>query len=473
MMAGLSQENTRLQHELQEAKTHNQNLEHHLQGLKAQCIKMKQVKEALQQQLEKLAKSTSSDDDRLGVLVKELDDAKAKLQGKVQESRELRQALGLAPDEPIEDGRNMVDRLQQDNAVLRKQLDEVRKDLDGMQAHLDLANKDLDEKSGEVGTDNEAEIRRLKRQLSSADKLNELLKRHIELNSAADGNQSFNPELIVDMAKEIESLQEQLDGKPGADQTDKPDKDGSTKDKSTIAAYKKTLRKVEGELDEAKQKLKTLQRRLQATEGTVHRQADKIKQYRREMHNAGIAPPGTPKRVLSDSNLLQSGLVSRSRSASNFSTLSTDSASSSASLSPAPSEQGLAVADMTFSEFGSSDDISELKEQIGVLKNQLQRLRRAIRHLQRRLRATEGSRSPSPTRSLNDSWFELTANQDAFDKMRQELENLRDQLNQTNVANLTLQERNIELHHQLSSMSFDVRPKHDKESQTKVIYYRT
>ena len=453
MLASLRQENARLQQELQ-GKPHQQHHEDNLDhGLKGQLKKMS------------------------------------------HENANLRRILGLGPDESLDNGRLLVGNLQQENAQLRHQLQDAENAAERLQTQLEVLT--IEDPSSETAKDSSSkeQVARLKNQLRNAQTLNELLKRHIELNSSSqDANQSFNPELIVDMAREIEHLKEELDqagNKPKVEGTTESQVDGppphaassspSAKDRSTINAYKKELRKVEAELDETKQRLKTLQRRLKATEGTVHRQADKIKHYRREMQNSGMGIPATPERARSESHLPRSfstgmGMLPRPRSLSDFSNLSIDSTASSASVSPAVSEHELAGSDgASFSEFGDTDDADLLKEQIGVLKNQLQRLRRAVRHLQRRLRASEGSRSrsPSPARSLNDSWFELTANQDAFEKLHQELDHLKEQLNQTNAANMTLQETNLELHVRLSSQSQlegssgDLRW-HHRETQTDV-----
>ncbi|XP_038045463.1 myomegalin-like isoform X2 [Patiria miniata] len=463
MLATLHQENSRLHQDGQDLVEKNQALARQLQSLQSHFNQLQQVNSALQHQLENPPDTRSSQEDHLvPVLKNQLDQAKALIQEKDRQNQIMREILRISPDTPVEEGKEFIDKLQKRNQHLKSKLNQALQGIENMRAELESVSRELEHLKQATPRSINPEISRLQKQLRNAQNLNELLKKHIDLNSSQDSDQpQFNPELIVDMAKEIERLQDQLkeaqDKLQDAGQT-QLDKGrsimkASSSDISALKALRQELQRSQTELDELKRKYRTLQVKLQATEGTVHHQADRINRYRREMHNAGLAPPSTPKRVHSDSNLLHSSTSLVSPRRMSGISLGMFEASESSTSSPCPSERG-GLDEVSFSEFGNTNNVDDLKEQIALLKNQVDRYKRIIRHLQRRLRSEERSRSPnrapSPmSESSSSGWFELTANQDAFERLKQEVENLQAQLQETHDANGTLKNMNNQLQEQL------------------------
>ena len=469
MLANLHQQNARLQQDGQDLVDKNQALARQLQTYQTQVIKLQQVNNALQQQVESPPEGESSREDHLVPMLKnQLDQAKALIHEKDQQNQILRELLRIGPDAPLEEGKAFIDKLQKRNEHLKSKLNQAIQGAEELKAELASITSELDNLKHATPRSINPEISRLQKQLRNAQNLNELLKKHIDLNSTSDTDQpGFNPELIVDMAKEIERLQDQLsqshDKVKAAPSTGLTMGDNgksalkvSPVDASALGALRQELHRSHSELEDLKRKYRALQVKLQATEGTVHHQADRINRYRREMHNVGLAPPSTPKRVHSDSNLLHisnTRVSPRRLSGINLSMFVPEEGDSSTSTSPCPSERG-GLDDVSVSEFGKTDNLDDLKQQVSMLKNQVDRYKRIIRHLQRRLRSEEHSRSPNRAPSpMSDSsssgWFELTANQDAFERLKQEVDNLRSQVQESNDANATLKNMNNELQEQL------------------------
>ncbi|XP_064420348.1 CDK5 regulatory subunit-associated protein 2 isoform X3 [Latimeria chalumnae] len=67
-----------------------------------------------------------------------------------------------------------------------------------------------DEREGKDEMDLKQMVIRLRVKLRNSRMINKLLKQQVELNSSVDGESTFNPDLIVKMAKEIERLKEEL-----------------------------------------------------------------------------------------------------------------------------------------------------------------------------------------------------------------------------------------------------------------------
>ena len=222
----------------------------------------------------------------------------------------------------------------------------------------------------------------------------------------------------------------------------------TSQERSMPSSLQKQLEKAQLEMNATKRRFKALTLKLHATEGTVHQQAERIKRYRRQLHNMGLPAPGTPKRVSSDSNLLGAGVFMPSvhRSLSQIPS-SDDDRDSTSSASLTPSERSISVVDVTFAGFGLTDDTEELKEQVVVLKKQLKRCRHVIRKLQTRIHNAGLNRPASPSRDPTNAnaWFELVANREAFERLQQDLENVTSQLEKVMDANASLQERNAEL----------------------------
>ncbi|XP_041481185.1 myomegalin-like isoform X3 [Lytechinus variegatus] len=450
VISGLQKDLTGLRMKLRESERHNTTLKHQLDA-------------ALLNQ----ASSDSSGDHVVPILKQQLDQAKAlleeenhKLQAAEQQNAALRHHLGIGPESPPDSGRDLVDNLKLENEHLASQLQEAVERAQGRQ-------QDTQNKYGQTAgaSADGVQVALLQKKLDKAQNLIELLKRHIRLNgSGADGQErEFNPELIVDMAKEIERLRKELNSAQDQEQVSNDETANTRRTRSVRGASSscevvmppslhKQLEKAQLEMNATKRRFKALTLKLHATEGTVHQQAERIKRYRRQLHNMGLPAPGTPKRVSSDSNLLNASTyaqANRRLSAVSLSQIpsSDDDRDSTSSASLTPSERSVGAADVTFSGFGLTNDTDELKEQVAVLKKQLKRCRHVIRKLQVRIQNGGLSRPSSPSRdpSNQNPWFELVANRAAFERLQQDLENVTSQLEKVMDANASLRDRNQEL----------------------------
>ncbi|XP_067868677.1 CDK5 regulatory subunit-associated protein 2 isoform X2 [Heterodontus francisci] len=109
-----------------------------------------------------------------------------------------------------ENGVSSVSDFRNEIVKLRTELTELRERLG---ENLSVSeNEDTEE---EVNGESEGSLRktvlRLKIKLKNHKKINDLLKQQVELNSSGEGENSFNPNLIVNMAKEIEHLKAELE----------------------------------------------------------------------------------------------------------------------------------------------------------------------------------------------------------------------------------------------------------------------
>ncbi|XP_033115681.1 myomegalin-like isoform X2 [Anneissia japonica] len=451
VMATLQRENAQLASQLHKAQHQKKDLQDEMEGLESQLREAEKISSAMQKQLKTTTENMESAS-LVPILKQQLGQAKEVIQERESQNKALQQALKKRSQD-----KNRLGQMEAENDQLKAQLVSYNNELQKMKSQFQALEKELEEvENSRPPPSAHAEIERLQKQLRNAENLNELLKRHIDLNSLSEGDQpSFNPELIVEMAKEIERLKDTLDEAQQELSTDSPlktrvGKRVKTLDDTAYGALTKQLEQAHNDLHDLKKRYKQLNSKLQATEGTVRQQSDRIKRYRTEMQNAGLQPPRTPKRYHSDSNLLRAHFDQMGHKLSSASLLSPDDRSGSASPSP---EYSL-MADIPLSEFGQTNDIGELKSQVDTLKLHLQRSRRALRSLQNRLRSRSNtssptrSTSPSRTDSIGDgsgTWFELVANQQAFEKLQQEVENLREQVEEANNVNMTLQEHNNDL----------------------------
>ncbi|XP_071947305.1 uncharacterized protein [Antedon mediterranea] len=459
VMTTLQRENSQLASQLHKAQHQKKELQDELDGLESQLREAEKMSSAMQKQLKSASANTDSAN-LVPILKQKLIQAKEIIQERETQNKALQQALKKrSPD------KNQLGQLQAENEQLKSQLIGYNKELQNMKSQFQTLEKELEEvQNSRPPPSAHIEIERLQKQLRNAENLNELLKRHIDLNSSSEGEQpSFNPELIVDMAKEIERLKDTLDETQKELSTDSPLKTRvgtrvKALDDTAYGTLTKQLEQAHCDLNDLKKRYKQLNSKLQATEGTVRQQSDRIRRYRQEMQDAGIQVPRTPKRYHSDSNLLRAHFDNISRKLSGASLLSPDDRSG--STSPSPSERSHMV-DISLSEFGQTNDVSELKSQVDTLKLHLQRSRRALRSLQSRLRNRSNTSSParvaSPSRTDSSSldgggaWFELVANQQAFEKLQQEVESLRDQVEEASNVNMTLQEHNNDLVEKVNS----------------------
>ena len=152
------------------------------------------------------------------ILKQQLDQAKAlleekdhKLQASEQQNSALRHHLGIGPESPPDSGRDLMDNLKLENERLASQLREAVERVTNAQSRAGQTSLGPSSESAQVAL--------LQKKLDKAKNLIEHLKHHIRNNTGAVGQDSaFNPELIVDMAREIERLRGELESSRGKEQ---------------------------------------------------------------------------------------------------------------------------------------------------------------------------------------------------------------------------------------------------------------
>ncbi|XP_013384571.1 myomegalin, partial [Lingula anatina] len=329
------------------------------------------------------------------------------------------------------------------------------------------------------------EMEKMKELLRQAEHQNDLLKKQIELDTSTDDIPSgFNPELIIQMSHEIERLKGELtatrekleaavEGKPSGKPPSGPHKSQiptlktppAGQSTGANAALRQKVESLRGQLHENKVLLRTLQDKLAATEATVRSQTDKMRYYRGLLEDAGLMPR-TPQRSRSDSNLF-SGRVQTPTKLRPMSA-STDNLSMGTSAGrdmppPSPSlSRGMSLTSLE--EFGQTDNTDELKDQIKQQRKQLERYQRIIRSLQTRIRLGSdtaekvylGSPLPGSRRGSSDGTaggppgltpktpgLDLVSqgNQAAFQRLQEQVEELKDKLRHSEDLNATLREQ--------------------------------
>uniref|UniRef100_UPI00398EAB2A CDK5 regulatory subunit-associated protein 2 isoform X3 n=1 Tax=Pristiophorus japonicus TaxID=55135 RepID=UPI00398EAB2A len=109
-----------------------------------------------------------------------------------------------------ENGASSVCELRNEIVKLRTEITELR-DRRGE----DLSVSEHEDTEEEIDDESEGSLRktvlRLKIKPKNRKKINDLLKQQVELNSSGEGENNFNPDLIVSMAKEIEQLKAELE----------------------------------------------------------------------------------------------------------------------------------------------------------------------------------------------------------------------------------------------------------------------
>ncbi|KAI8518156.1 CDK5 regulatory subunit associated protein 2, partial [Branchiostoma belcheri] len=480
--AELKSEVARLRGQLRRMQAINDDLQARLNGAISEQVRSIPLGEniAEQQTLPKLAKEVER-------LEAELDDAQNENQALQDELETVRGMTPIAEkglltevQQQLEDAIMQLEKSEDDKQALEKQL-KLRspspyqaqiKQLENKVMELIEENEQLMKESPGSRSDEEVdamsekdlrtEVKGLKDRLKASENLVDLLKKQLEMNSDPESDTpGFNPELIVQLAEEIERLKgrlEQAQGNQGDVQVrDKEEESSDTSSqlprKSRLPVLQKgvthnanaSLRQQIEQLKTSEKELKLLNRRLQekltATEGTVRAQAQKLKAYRKMLEDAGLVKK-LPRKAQSDSNIPMSLQRFQSRYASQE---GLDDSLLSPGISPAASPMTRSPATSllsleTLQEYGNTDNVDELKQQVAQLKQRLEKSRRMIRGMQSRMRGrSDGQLTPnrSLARSL-ETLSEPSTNQDAFEKLRQQVEDLRQQLKESNDLNKTL-----------------------------------
>eukprot|EP00058_Branchiostoma_floridae_P010854 XP_002596342.1 hypothetical protein BRAFLDRAFT_76142 [Branchiostoma floridae] len=425
----LAKELERLEAELDNAQKENQALQEELEGVRSMTpMGEKGLLAEVQQQLEDaIMQLEKSEDDKLAL------EKQVKMSSPSPYQAQIRQL------------ENKVMELIEENEQLMKESPGSRSDeeVDAM------SEKDL-----------RTEVKGLKDRLKASENLVDLLKKQLEMNSDPESDTpGFNPELIVQLAEEIERLKGQLEQARGS-QGEVRDREEEYSDtssqlprKSKLPVLQKgvphdanaALRQQIEQLKMSEKELKLLNRRLQdkltATEGTVRAQAQKLKTYRKMLEDAGLVKK-VPRKAQSDSNIPMSLQRFHSRYASqeglDDSLLSPGISPGASPMTRSPATSLLSLE--TLQEYGNTDNVDELKQQVAQLKQRLEKSRRMIRGMQSRMRGrSDGQLTPNRSfaRSM-ETLSEPSTNGDAFEKLRRQVEDLRQQLKESNDLNKTL-----------------------------------
>ncbi|XP_078605874.1 myomegalin-like isoform X3 [Branchiostoma floridae x Branchiostoma japonicum] len=421
-----------------------------LERLEAELDNAQKENQALQEELESVKSMTPmGEKGLLAEVQQQLEDAIMQLEKSEDDKLALEKQVKLSSPSPyqaqIRQLENKVMELIEENEQLMKESPGSRSDeeVDAM------SEKDL-----------RTEVKGLKDRLKASENLVDLLKKQLEMNSDPESDTpGFNPELIVQLAEEIERLKGQLEQARGS-QGEVRDREEESSDtssqlprKSKLPVLQKgvphdanaALRQQIEQLKMSEKELKLLNRRLQdkltATEGTVRAQAQKLKTYRKMLEDAGLVKK-VPRKAQSDSNIPMSLQRFHSRYASqeglDDSLLSPGISPGASPMTRSPATSLLSLE--TLQEYGNTDNVDELKQQVAQLKQRLEKSRRMIRGMQSRMRGRSDGQL-TPNRSFARSMETLTepsTNGDAFEKLRQQVEDLRQQLKESNDLNKTL-----------------------------------
>ncbi|XP_048415045.2 myomegalin isoform X6 [Stegostoma tigrinum] len=176
--------------------------------------------------------AAAADDDSLepAKLMKELNKVYCELEDKCKQLEEMEKQLEItechlheveAKQLQMEEEISAMRLLMEDNGVssvsdFRNEIVKLRTEITELQAQhredpVISENEDTEEGLNESESDLRKIVLRLKIKLKKNKEINDLLKQQIELNCSGANENSFNPELIVNMEKEIEHLKAELE----------------------------------------------------------------------------------------------------------------------------------------------------------------------------------------------------------------------------------------------------------------------
>ncbi|XP_048415044.2 myomegalin isoform X5 [Stegostoma tigrinum] len=401
--------------------------------------------------------AAAADDDSLepAKLMKELNKVYCELEDKCKQLEEMEKQLEItechlheveAKQLQMEEEISAMRLLMEDNGVssvsdFRNEIVKLRTEITELQAQhredpVISENEDTEEGLNESESDLRKIVLRLKIKLKKNKEINDLLKQQIELNCSGANENSFNPELIVNMEKEIEHLKAELEianqkiasterrlretkakerkglqgsklprskslelrnnkAKNKEQMSDQSGLSAAANNRSHLPVPLKQLRSVSNtstassnqdipsddqdndQLRAALKDNKQPQSKLYAAEATLGSQEENSKLHCIPSHDTISHLPSHHYGDSTDPSLLK--LNRRFFSMENLDTNSSTSYPSSPSLiSPKISLKNLDV----FDDYGQTDDVNELKLQIGELKEQIEKYQKVIRHLQ-------------------------------------------------------------------------------------------
>ncbi|XP_021357283.1 myomegalin-like isoform X3 [Mizuhopecten yessoensis] len=417
-----------------------------------------------------------------------------------KENAELRRKLSVMEDVrnipgKNDDDENSIPYLRSEIERLEREV--IRKEEMIGELQVRLGSQERDSSAGGV-TDLKNEVKKLTLQLNHTQEVISMLKQQLILNAQSKGS-DFDPELIVQMAGEIQKLKLECDKarRGGSTSSDTSEvcssvsapsligdgslKGRSLKKSSQIPRPRIGSTPVVGDISsinqpetlktllmESKKRITDLEDKLKATEGTVRYQTQKMKYYKGLLEDNGLIQRSPMcSRSSSESNLaaLFSKIPVRKRTASQEHLPSVVGSMDSA----IGSDYGGAM-DTVFERFGKTDDKETLKDQVTQLRELLVRQSRDIKALRDK---SEKEKQQRPTdrldqnaqtlHSLDDTLVSRHTLQDLY----QQMETLQRNLQETQDTNAELQHKLLQLqHHNADTLQLQLK---DSQAQTAVL----
>jgi hypothetical protein len=385
-------------------------------------------------------------DDQLLQMKHQLQHLQIRLREKCVECESLRQQ-----------GDTLADK--QEMLTLKLELHSVRQENEILREKLGLSSGDVDLGAVTSVKDLQNKISQLESKLKEEDRRSSLYKRQIEMDTAtSDFPAGFNPQLLVDMSKEVDRLKKELhkarqeakaNGKPPSGERKsqipvfrRKSSTDSQVDGNVSSASEKDAG-VEDEMRELRVQKQVLESKLLSTESCVRSQSRKIKSYKGMLEDAGLLSH-TPSRSQSLTNLASDGEDKQTRSRSG----SLENILTATTREDSPVPRGISGLNLDmFEHFGNCDDTSTLQDQIVTLKGQIERSLKIIKSLKERLKSQETSRPVTPSSELSSATgcsqtpginHFLAMNQDAFKQLKTEVDSLKDQLRAKEEHNASL-----------------------------------
>nr|XP_006818912.1 PREDICTED: myomegalin-like [Saccoglossus kowalevskii] len=369
-----------------------------------------------------------------------------------QQRVDLNEARGMNNLLKVERSKHQeaIEKLQKDNAELESELGKF----DGEW----VRKEHLVERNQEVAALNK-ELEHLREELEKAFEVETLLRKQVQLDTSTDEEKPvFNPQLIVDMAQEIERQKTELEAthKELIDTRRKLAVSPERKSQGSVtpliedvnSALRQQIDNLRAEISHLKSKDKKSSSKLQATEATVRQLSDKLKVCRNRMKALGIVPPVSPafSKSQSESNLYNSNVEYEPKWSSALVYRENDDVGSSPST--------------IATEYEECANVGELQKKVEDLESQLQKAKKVAYVFQKKLKELLSSRSSSPTRSCSSpsrscvslcddssdrTWYEVLANEEALGKLQEEVEVLKNELQNYYELNSSLQNEYVNL----------------------------
>ncbi|XP_070532700.1 uncharacterized protein [Ptychodera flava] len=468
-IAALSNKTEQLQSDLDKATKDNQYLESELSDTK----KLKQRIEADLKDVRLVKNQLQEDNDHLKqekeVLQKKVSEAQKE---NIKLASEIKAAKAQATD-----GKAKQDTIEADMQKIVMEKEGLQKEIASLKAEgsskpvqLSFQDDNLLAKLNDlkkIQASMETQLKQVQEERKDLEMSNDLLRKQVKQNTNENASHSFNPQLIVDMATEIDRLNQELkrareelntyekqqlaeierlnaELKKASDELKTYEKQQVAEEvsgkaspshktwKEVNTAMRQQIELMRSQLQDADKNMKQLNAKLQATEATVRHLSNKLKMYRNRMKSAGIAPPTSPTfgRSSSENCIYEQDADLEPKWPSSPTVRDGEDVGF-----RTPSPKGSTTSADMFPEYGESQDPVELQEQVDDLKCQLDKSRRYVFMLQKKISQLVAGKAVSPppgsssTSEGEDAWFEFFASQEVIEKLQNEVQHLKRQLN--------------------------------------------